>query len=87
MINRKYTIKLCSIEKKYIYYRDNFKRLCIDNYKLQKENEELKNKINKVVSMIDENYSSEWYDDYETIAGLRDDIYDLLKIKYKGVKE
>lgn len=42
MINRKYTIKLCSLEKKYIYYRDNFKRLCIDNYKLQKENENLK---------------------------------------------
>jgi len=54
--------------------------------KLQKENEELKEKINKVVLMIDENYSSEWYDDYETIAGLRDDIYDLLKNKYKGVK-
>lgn len=61
----------------------------IVNYidKLQKENKELKEKINKVVLMIDDNYRSEWYDDYETIAGLRDDIYDLLMIKYKGVKE
>lgn len=55
--------------------------------KLQKENKELKEKINKVVLMIDDNYRSEWYDDYETIAGLRDDIYDLLMIKYKGVKD
>lgn len=55
--------------------------------KLQKENKELKEKINKVVLMIDDNYRSDWYDDYETIAGLRDDIYDLLMIKYKGVKK
>ena len=62
MINRKYTIKLCSIEKKYIYYRDNFTRLCIDNHKLQKENEELEKQRDKLFikdfEFLKENYIS-----------------------------
>ncbi len=44
----------------------------------QKEIELMKTKINKIVLMIKENYNSDFYDDYETIAGLRDDIYNLL---------
>lgn len=46
--------------------------------KQQKEIELMKTKINKIVLMIKENYNSDFYDDYETIAGLRDDIYNLL---------
>lgn len=47
----------------------------------QKEIELMKTKINKIVLMIKENYNSDFYDDYETIAGLRDDIYNLLMKK------
>ena len=43
--NKSYTIKLCSLEKKYIFYRNNFQRVCYENYKLKQENEELKEKI------------------------------------------
>lgn len=46
--------------------------------KQQKEIELMKTKINKIVLMIKENYNSDFYDDYETISGLRDDIYNLL---------
>ena len=49
--------------------------------KQQKEIELMKTKINKIVLMIKENYNSDFYDDYETIAGLRDDIYNLLMKK------
>lgn len=44
--NKKYTIKLCSLEKRYIYYRDNFKRVCIENYKLE-------NKLKKIEELVD----------------------------------
>jgi len=35
--NKSYTIKLCSLEKRYIYYRDNFKRVCIEYQELKKQ--------------------------------------------------
>lgn len=35
--NKRYLIKICSLEKRYIYYRDNFKRVCIENQKLKKQ--------------------------------------------------
>ena len=43
--DKRYLIKICSLEKRYIYYRDNFKRVCIENYKLKQEIEELKAKL------------------------------------------
>ena len=43
--NKSYTIKLCSLEKKYVFYRNNFQRVCYENYKLKQEIETLKEKI------------------------------------------
>ena len=43
--NKRYLIKICSLEKRYIYYRNNFSRVCIENYKLKQEKEKIKKKI------------------------------------------
>ena len=43
--NKSYTIKLCSLEKKYVFYRNNFQRVCYENYKLKQEIEKLEDKI------------------------------------------
>lgn len=44
--NKSYTIKLCSLEKRYIYFRNNFKRVCI-------ENQELKRKLKEIEEIVD----------------------------------
>ena len=50
--NKHYLIKICSLEKRYIYYRNNFKRVCIENYKLKQENEKLKEKLHEKNKMM-----------------------------------
>ena len=52
--NKSYTIKLCSLEKKYVFYRNNFQRLCNENYKLKQENEDLKLEIEDLKLEIEE---------------------------------
>ena len=47
--NKSYTIKLCSLEKKYNYYCKNYSRLCNENYKLKQEIEILKDKIRELI--------------------------------------
>lgn len=75
------TIKAC-VEDKIANYCELNKKQCQEvlNFieKQQKEIELMKTKINKIVLMIKENYNSDFYDDYETISVLRDDIYNLL---------
>lgn len=76
--NKCYTIKLCSLEKKYIFYRSNFSRLCIENYKIKQENEKLKNKLEEIKEIVDTRpYVA--YTDYGDILYESDEILEIIR--------